>query len=377
MLSQKAHDGAPLRPYLRNRDVRWGGFDLSDLPTMAFDGREIEKFALRTGDLLVCEGGEVGRAAIWRDQMPNVYFQKALHRVRCSEQILSEFLFYLLMHYSMEHRFEKHVTGTTIDHLPQEDLRALEIPLPSITEQRAIVAAIERLFSRLDAAAATLRRLLHRADQLAEASYAAALDARCAQAKLQDVARTSSGGTPSRRKRQYYGGEIHWVKSGELRDGLVRDTEECITAEGLRSTSARLLRRGTLLMAMYGATIGKIGVLDLDEAATNQAVCAIEPFDPLFAPYLRVCLRALRRRLIELGQGGAQPNISQQIIKNLHVPVPPQEWRDRIVPLVERNAGLAQHVRVCIERGLRQTVALRRSILAHAFSGSLADLEAA
>lgn len=284
-----------------------------------------------------------------------------------------KFLFLQLQNANLA-RFD---SSTAIPSLRIQDLERAEIVFPALSEQRRIVGMVERLFGHIDFAEAMLQRLLVSIERLSETAYATALDGPWPRAKLKNIAQTSSGGTPSRKRPEYYGGDIHWVKSGELRDGFVRSTCECITPEGLASTSARLLKRGTLLMAMYGATIGKLGVLDLDQAATNQAVCAIEPLDPLFAPYLRVCLRALRRKLIQLGQGGAQPNISQQVIKNLDVPMPPQDWRDRIVPFVEQNVELAERVKLRIEGALRQVNALRRSILASAFSGSLASVEAA
>ena len=101
MLSPKARQGKNPRPYLTNRNVRWGKFDLSDLPTMDFDRREIEKFQLRPGDLLVCEGGDTGRAAVWLGEIADCYYQKALHRLRpIDENAISEFMLAVLMSYA-------------------------------------------------------------------------------------------------------------------------------------------------------------------------------------------------------------------------------------------------------------------------------------
>ncbi len=92
--------------------------------------------------------------------------------------------------------------------------------------------------------------------------------------KISDIAETSSGGTPSRDKKEYFIGSIPWVKSGELKDNTIYDTEEKITEKGLQNSSAKLFPKGTLLIALYGATVGKTGILGMD-ATTNQAVCAI------------------------------------------------------------------------------------------------------
>ena len=93
--------------------------------------------------------------------------------------------------------------------------------------------------------------------------------------KLEDIATTTSGGTPSRSKKEYWNGHIPWIKSGELNDSFIETNSEFITDEGLHNSSCNLLPKGSLLMAMYGATAGRLGILAFD-AAVNQAVCCIQ-----------------------------------------------------------------------------------------------------
>ncbi len=371
MLSPKAKVGARPKAYLRNRDVQWGAFAVDDLPTMDFTEEESAKFALQQGDVVVCEGGEVGRAAIWRRGATDVHFQKALHRVRCSPALMPEYLFYLLRHYGYSRTFDSLVTGSTINHLPQEDLRRLPIPLPPPSEQRQIVEVIEEQFSRLDAAEASLTHVEHRANALAEAAYRAVRSSRWPSVKLSTIAKTSSGGTPSRRKVENFCGTIPWVKSGELGDSHVRATAERISDTGLASSSAKLLRRGTLMMAMYGATVGKLGILDLDSAATNQAVCAIEPHEAELVPFLWLCLRAMRCDLIDSAKGGAQPNISQGMIRDLMIPMPPPEERSRLISQTALQVSACERVATAAVKGRLQIRRLRRAILDMAFSGRL------
>ncbi|MGY0570848.1 restriction endonuclease subunit S [Bradyrhizobium sp. RDM12] len=101
------------------------------------------------------------------------------------------------------------------------------------------------------------------------------------QLAIEEFCETGSGGTPDRSKQQYYGGSIPWVKSGELREDVIQDTEERITELGLKESSAKLVPRGSILLAMYGATVGRMAFLGID-AATNQAVCNVRP-DPELA----------------------------------------------------------------------------------------------
>ena len=141
---------------------------------------------------------------------------------------------------------------------------------------------------------------------------------------LEDVAATASGGTPNRAIAEYFGGEVPWVKSGELHQSVVTFTEEMLTERGVAESSAKLMPVGTVLVAMYGATVGAVAVLGI-KAATNQAICCIQPGKQLNVNYLVHLLRHLSPSLIAKRVGGAQPNLSQELLRKLRVPVPPQE----------------------------------------------------
>ena len=138
---------------------------------------------------------------------------------------------------------------------------------------------------------------------------------------LSKVVNTSSGGTPSRTNHNYYGGDIPWLKSGEMNDSLITQAEEFITEEGLNNSSAKIFPKGTLLVAMYGATAGKTGILDID-ASTNQAVCAVTAKNKSTdRDFLFWFFRANRFYFIDISRGGAQPNISQSVIGNTDFPI--------------------------------------------------------
>ena len=140
--------------------------------------------------------------------------------------------------------------------------------------------------------------------------------------ELGKICKTSSGGTPSRKYPEYYeNGEITWVKSGELENNTIISAEECISRDGLENSNAKIFPPGTLLIALYGATIGKLAFLGI-EAATNQAVCGIFENEKVTLKYLYYFLLFNRPNLIKKGMGGAQSNISQTILKQLLVPYP-------------------------------------------------------
>lgn len=158
---------------------------------------------------------------------------------------------------------------------------------------------------------------------------------------LGEICSTTSGGTPSRSHPEYFGGAIPWIKSGDLTDGDVFACDENITEEALRNSSAKLFRKGTVLIAMYGATVGKLGMLGID-AATNQAVCGISTPDELDRWFLFFFLLSQRQKIIGQSAGGAQPNISQKIVRELLVPVPPLDEQRRIVDILSRAEGIVR-----------------------------------
>jgi len=144
----------------------------------------------------------------------------------------------------------------------------------------------------------------------------------------------SAGATPSRTTPQYYDGNIPWLKTGDLNDGYVHEIPEFISELALEKTSVRLNPIGTVLMAMYGATIGKLGILEI-EATTNQACCACIPFNGIYNKYLFYYLMAKRITFIKMGAGGAQPNISKDKIANSLISLPPLAEQKRIVAKIE------------------------------------------
>lgn len=151
MLSQKAKTGSNPSLYLRNKNVQWGRIDTSDLLRMDFDEREKLKFKLIPGDLLVCEGGEPGRAALWHGEIRDCYYQKALHRLRTKGSISNEFLScWLEYSIAVANLYRNAGASSTIAHLPEIQLKLLNIPKPSPQEQAAVCSIIESISSLLD-----------------------------------------------------------------------------------------------------------------------------------------------------------------------------------------------------------------------------------
>lgn len=186
---------------------------------------------------------------------------------------------------------------------------------------------------------------------------------------LGDIAFMTSGGTPSSKNSAYYeNGTIPWVRSGELENGAIRDTEIKITQAGLDNSSAKIFPKGTLLIALYGATIGKLAYLDID-ACTNQAVCGIFENEKVSLKYLYYFLLFHRPNLVKQGVGGAQSNISQTILKKLMVSYPIDIVEQlRIVARIEELFSELDNGVETLQKTKQQLAVYRQAVLKQAFS---------
>ena len=187
---------------------------------------------------------------------------------------------------------------------------------------------------------------------------------------LGEVGTWQSGGTPSRSNKTYYGGNIPWLKTGDLNDGLISDIPESITEEAVANSSAKINPTGSVLIAMYGATIGKLGILTFP-ATTNQACCACIEFNAIIQLYLFYFLLSQRNEFIAKGGGGAQPNISKEIIVNTFIPLPPLSEQQHIVMEIEKWFALIDQIeqgKVNLQTTIKQT---KSKILELAMHGKL------
>ena len=303
--------------------------------------------------------------------------------LRNSENVFDlDFLYYLLSSNYAYSQFSQKATGSTVDNLNKEKVADAIIPLLPIEEQKRIVERIESIFEVLDRIdvlqdqyssnqEALKSKLIEAAiqgkltEQLPEDGTAEELIQSIQKEKqtlvkagkikrektlpeiskdeipfdiptnwkwvrVNDIGSWSSGATPSRSNPSYYtNGTIPWIKTGELNDGVIVDAEEYITDTAFKESSVRLNPIGSVLIAMYGATIGKVAILDI-EATTNQACCACIPIE-IDNKYLFYFLKNNKRNFLAASHGGAQPNISKDIITKSLMPLPPVKEQKRIV----------------------------------------------
>jgi len=263
--------------------------------------------------------------------------------------------------------------------LNTKDLQELAIPLPPLPEQKRIAAILADRMAAIDRARAATEAQLEASRTLPAAYLRAVFDSPEAQEwprkRIGDFANTCSGTTPSRDRADYYGGSVPWVKTGELRDGVIDDTGEHVSEVALRETSLRLLPAETLLVAMYGQgqTRGRTGLL-ARPATTNQACFAVLPQPDQFdTTYLQLWFRCSywRLRRETEGRGGNQPNLNGDVLRDQLVPFPTLVEQHNIALVLSRRMASADRLRTALSEQLEMINKLPAALLRQAFNGEL------
>ena len=216
----------------------------------------------------------------------------------------------------------------------------IPIPLPPIEVQREIVEEIEGYQKVIDGARQVVQNY----------KPTITIDPSWEMVKVGDVFETTSGGTPLRSIPEFFeSGTIPWLRSGEVKQGYILKSEKFITEAGLKNSSAKVLPIDSVLVAMYGATAGQVGILKFI-ATTNQAICAILPNDLFVPEFIYLYLLSKTDELIRLSSGGAQPNISQKIIKDVNIPLVDINIQQEIVNNIQNEQYLVDANKQLIER---------------------------
>ena len=308
--------------------------------------QEVDSKVVRSGDYLekgdivfVRSNGNkelVGRCMMIERDIPVTYSGFCINlRLKDKKRFEPVFFNYLFR----TRQFKKSMTGTAvganIQNLSQSRLGNCEVNVPGIETQREIATILSRYDSLIENYQKQIK-LLEEAEQRLYKEWFVDLHfpghentkivdgvpEGWEKKNVGEVCDTTSGGTPSRSKTAFYTGNILWVKTKELNDEFIFDTEEKITDDAIRKSSAKLIPSGSILMAMYGATIGKLGIAT-KELSCNQACCVfLLHEDDILRFYLYNWLLDNRTMLISMGKGAAQPNLSQDMIKKLEIVIP-------------------------------------------------------
>ena len=287
---------------------------------------------LPSGTVLLSSRAPIGKVAITTCPM---YCNQGFKNLVCKKEVHNEFIYWLLL-FSSEY-LKSLGTGATFKEISKKVVEQIEIPIPPLSEQSRIVEELDQLSNIIE----KKRQQLSELDNLAQSIFydmfgdPVTNEKGWEVKKLGDICKTSSGGTPSKSHSEYYeGGSIPWLRSGEVNKMYILNTELFITEEGLENSSAKWFPENTVVIAMYGATVGQVGILR-NMMTTNQAICGIFPNESFIPIYLYHFLLSKKEEYIKLASGGAQPNISQNIIKDTLVCCPPLQLQQLFAQKIE------------------------------------------
>ncbi|HHT6923360.1 restriction endonuclease subunit S [Campylobacter coli] len=348
----------------------------------------LKNYKIYDDNLYVSIAGTIGKSGIIPKELNGaILTENAVKLEYIQNNISNKFMYFFTLSSSFKTQIQTSTKIVAQPKLAITRLKQIEIPLPPLKEQERIVGILDESFAKIDESIKILEQDLLNLDELMQSALQKAFNPLKDNAKenyklpqgwewksLGEIANTSSGGTPSRNKKEYWeNGNIKWLKSGELNDGYIDFIEENITEEAIKNSSAKIFQKGTLLIAMYGATAGKLGILNLD-STTNQAICAFLHKDKnikFLEKFLFYFLFFLRDKIIKDSFGGAQPNINQTYIKNLQIPLPPIKEQEQITSHLDELSSHVKNLKQNYQAQIKDLQELKNSLLDKAFKGNL------
>lgn len=382
MLSPKSMVGDRPVPYLRNANVQWNRFDLEDVSEMDFTEVQEAKFQLYPGDLLVCEGGEPGRAAVWEGQIARCCFQKAIHRIRPkSNEVDPWFLMHRFWLAAASGEFIDSNAKTTIAHLPAVRLRSLEIALPPLEEQKRIAKVLRDQMASVNEAKTAAENQIQTLKTLTSAELHDAFNGSHTndwpRRLLKELtSKIGSGATPRGGAATYQTTGVPLIRSMNVHlcrfvwQGLafISEDQEC------RMNNSRVIPNDVLLN-ITGASIGRVCIVpeSICPANVNQHVCIVRCGDdlhPLFLAYF-LAQPSYQKAILENQAGATRQALTKIMIENFSLFAPSIEIQDAITKRVEKRLEQIEKSTLLAKKQLTAINALPASILRQAFSGQL------
>ena len=376
MLDKSKNKGEP-RPYLRNLNVRWFEFALTDILEMRFLPEEEARYTAVKGDVLICEGGYPGRAAIWTDDEP-IYFQKALHRVRFHERERNKWFVYYLHFRDLEGTLSAHFNGAGIQHFTGEALAKFELPVPPLPEQRRIVGILDEAFDGIATAKANAEKNLQNARALFESHLHSFFDDAAKEHELvplSELASDITDGDHMPPPKATTG--VPFITIGNI-NKVTRKIDFSDTfmvsrdyLNGLKAN--RKPRRGDVLYTVTGSYGIPVLVEDDVEFCFQRHVGLVRPKPSTDSAWLNYLLLSPQvfKQASDGATGTAQKTVSLKVLRGLIAPrVPLSEQKNTVVKLDLLQAE-TQRLESLYQQKLTALEAVKKSLLHQAFSGAL------
>jgi len=360
MLNQKAKELQPHYTYLTNFNVRWGCFDLSKLNTMHFSEKEIQKFTLKKGDLIMCEGGEVGRCAIWIGEISNCYYQKALHRLRVKGEINAEYFQTYMRYIAGTKRLEDYTGRTSIAHLTREKLLKIPVLTPPLVEQNKIA----KILTTWDKAIATTEKLLANSQHQKKSLMQQLLtgkkrfpefDGEWEKLYLKDIATIIMGASPSSGAYNESGEGLPLLQgNADIKDRVSMPrvytsqvTRECEVNDILIGVRAPV---GSVARSMHHACIGR-------------GIAAIRAKEYFIQKYIYFWLLYFEPRWERLSQGSTFESVNSNDVKTLHLNIPLIDEQRKIAVVLSTSDSEIETLKKKLDCLKKQKKALMQQLL--------------
>lgn len=287
MLDQKKNKGS-YKPYLANVNVRWGFFDLDNLQEMRFEDDEDERYGIKYGDLIICEGGEPGRCAIWKEQIPNMKIQKALHRVRVHDIMDFRFVYYWFLLAGKQGALKQYYTGATIMHMPGQKLKEVLIDKPPLIVQQRIGAYLETFDNLIENNQKQIKLLEEAAQRLYKEWFVDLRFPGYENCKIVDGVpegwskdradnffKITIGKTPPRAEKQWFvDGSVGmpWLSISDMGNAgvYVFNTSEGLTSDAVQKYNMKVVPAGTVFVS-FKLTVGRVAIA-IKDMCTNEAI---------------------------------------------------------------------------------------------------------
>ena len=332
----------------------------------------IKRSEVFPNDIVIAKMMPAGRAIICPNHEKKFVLSSDAVKVQLKKGINLRFAWYSINSPYFRKQVYENVAGSGRVRTSLTKLKVCKLRLPSLPEQQRIVDILDQEFAKIDALKANAEKSLQAAkdlfSQMLSQTFA---NPSWSRKRIGDVFDTGAGGTPLKTYKEYYeNGNVPWLRSGEVCRKYITETEMFITQLGMDNSSAKLFPENTIVVAMYGATAGQVGILHL-ETTTNQAVCGIFPRTDYIPEFVYYSLLNSKKGLVAQATGNAQPNISQIKIKNTSIPVVSREEQELVVARLDDLNDKCNVLQDNYQKTLSLCDDLKQSLLRKAFNGEL------
>ena len=376
--------------YLCAANVGQNALKFFPLRQMWIQKKERDIYSLSKGDLIVVEGGDVASCDIIKDNVNNLFFQNALHRVRAKKGYTVDYLRYVLMTAKAVGYIDLICNKATISHFTKEKFENLVIPISHISEQQRIADYLDEKCGEIDSLIGLQEQMIEKLKAYKQSVITEAVtkglnpnaklvpsgidwigeipEAWSKDKVIRCFSKIGSGTTPKSTDDNLFQGDINWLQSGDINGGDLFEASKHISKETLSSYSALSVYQAPfIIIAMYGASVGNISISHID-ACVNQACCVMSGCKLDFN-YAFFALKSAKPYLIYRAEGGGQPNISQDKIKTLWIPIPPLTEQQAIASYLDEKCADIDRLIGLKQRKIEKLKDYKKSVIYEAVTG--------